>query len=101
MLPALLPQKSAPMPIPPEETACETMKQQVVIPPDTAFTVLVYSKEVTLTDPGLKAVADAGGSFTVSVRSAAAQPAPFVLQVTGRKPPCQGEMTRGGEENAD
>jgi hypothetical protein len=83
---ALLPPKSAPIPIPLVQSDATTMKQQIVIPPDTSFQVLVYSKEVSLMDPTQRAVADTGGAFTVSIPSAAAQSAPIVLQVTGRKP---------------
>lgn len=83
---ALLPQTSAPIPIPLVQSDATTLKQQIVIPPDTSFRVLACSKEVTLTDPSQKAVADSGGSFTVSIPSAATQPTPIILQVTGRKP---------------
>src|SRR5579885_1937086 len=38
---ALLPPKSAPIPIPLVQSDATTMKQQIVIPPDTSFQVLV------------------------------------------------------------
>ncbi len=83
---ALLPPKSAPIPIAVVQSDATTLRQQIVIPADTSFKVLVYSKEVSLTDPGQKPVPDAGGSFTISIPSTATQPPPIILQVTGRKP---------------
>jgi hypothetical protein len=80
---AVLPPKGAPAPLSPSDTG-NGRQFQMVVPGDTPLTVLVYSKEVTLTDGNQKGVPAAGGTTSVTVASSAASPAPLVFQVTGR-----------------
>jgi hypothetical protein len=82
---ALVTSKGAPIPIPLVQMSGNTLQQQLVIPADTSFQVLAFSKEVTLADPNQKPVPASGGIFSVSVSSNASQTAPVILQVTGRR----------------
>jgi hypothetical protein len=84
VLVAVMPQKGPPVPLGMVSATATGQQYQVVIPGNTAYTLLVYSKEVYLTDSSQKAVPATGGTATVTVPSSAASPVPVVYQVTGR-----------------